>query len=348
MVISYEEYHPYGTTAYWSASSAVEVSRKRYRYTGKEKDEETGLYYHGARYYAPWLGRWTAADPAGMVDGTDVFIYTHDNPIIYFDPTGTQQKHHGSGESVSNPRQAPPSTISTLKLALIIMIQSGSPLMANRIQQYAVMADEAGQMAKEGGQAVAQTLVEVAKDPDAFAAKKTKERVEAFATSYKDAGGGVEGGVRAFNQTLNPFFIIPDAMTKSTVAAVDAAKRGDARGYVRNGVPVLLFVGGALSEGAPVPPAQGESIVGSNGAAALAQTSPAVTPASAAGVAPAAGGVVLMSKGDRQDWTPNKPNRKKQGREAGEGKRKGKDWKPRNPPKEPPRHTPGKTHRKNR
>ena len=60
-----EEYHPFGTTAWWAGDSET-VSRKRYRYTGKERDEETGLYYHGARYYAPWLGRWTAADPIGL------------------------------------------------------------------------------------------------------------------------------------------------------------------------------------------------------------------------------------------------------------------------------------------
>ncbi|WP_234023143.1 RHS repeat-associated core domain-containing protein [Sorangium cellulosum] len=90
LVIGYEEYHPYGTTAYWSASSAVEVSRKRYRYTGKEKDEETGLYYHGARYYAPWLGRWASADPAGMVDGTNLYRYVRSNPVILTDPTGKQ------------------------------------------------------------------------------------------------------------------------------------------------------------------------------------------------------------------------------------------------------------------
>jgi uncharacterized protein RhaS with RHS repeats len=45
LVIGYEEYHPYGTTAYASGRSGVEVSGKRYRYTGKERDEETGLYY---------------------------------------------------------------------------------------------------------------------------------------------------------------------------------------------------------------------------------------------------------------------------------------------------------------
>jgi len=89
-VISYEEYHPYGTTAYCSATSAVEVSRKRYRYTGKERDEETGLYYHGARYYAPWLGRWTSADPSGMQGGINLYEYVAGNPVRLHDPNGRE------------------------------------------------------------------------------------------------------------------------------------------------------------------------------------------------------------------------------------------------------------------
>ncbi|MEQ1506253.1 MAG: RHS repeat-associated core domain-containing protein, partial [Myxococcota bacterium] len=62
-IISYEEYHPYGTTAWWATASSTDVSAKRYRYTGKEKDEETGLAYHGARYLIAWLGRWEKPDP---------------------------------------------------------------------------------------------------------------------------------------------------------------------------------------------------------------------------------------------------------------------------------------------
>ncbi len=89
-VISYEEYHPYGTSAYRAADGDVEISPKRYRYTGKERDEETGLFYHGARYYAPWVARWTAADPAGMVDGSDIYVYARDNPVRFSDPAGTQ------------------------------------------------------------------------------------------------------------------------------------------------------------------------------------------------------------------------------------------------------------------
>src|SRR5206468_5993634 len=88
-VVSYEEYHPYGSTAFQSFGSAT-LSAKRYRYTGKEKDEETGLYYHGARYYVPWLGRWTAADPGGMVDGPNLYVYGRNNPVKLSDPSGRQ------------------------------------------------------------------------------------------------------------------------------------------------------------------------------------------------------------------------------------------------------------------
>ena len=62
-VISYEEYHPYGTTAYQARNAAIRSAAKRYRFTGMERDEESGLEYHGARYYAPWLGRWLSCDP---------------------------------------------------------------------------------------------------------------------------------------------------------------------------------------------------------------------------------------------------------------------------------------------
>lgn len=87
-VISYEEYHPYGTSAYRSSKSDVDLSLKRYRFSGKERDEETGLYYFGARYYAAWLGRWTSSDPAGFVDGLNLFRYCRNNPIVHNDPFG--------------------------------------------------------------------------------------------------------------------------------------------------------------------------------------------------------------------------------------------------------------------
>ncbi len=91
-VITYEEYHPYGTTAYQAGRSVVEVSLKRYRYTAKERDEETGLAYHGARYYAPWLGRWTAADRVGIKDGLNLYQYCRDAPTKLVDPDGKRFK----------------------------------------------------------------------------------------------------------------------------------------------------------------------------------------------------------------------------------------------------------------
>jgi RHS repeat-associated protein len=104
-VISYEEYHPYGSSAFHAADGAVEVSAKRYRYTGKERDEETGLYYHGARYYAPWLGRWTAADPLGIAQpgGPDLnlYAYVRSRPMVSNDLSGLQERNPTEGQTSS-------------------------------------------------------------------------------------------------------------------------------------------------------------------------------------------------------------------------------------------------------
>ena len=88
-VISYEEYYPYGSTSYQAVDQGIKAAAKRYRFTGKERDEETGLNYHSARYYATWLGRWSAADPKGLVDGPNLYAYSLENPVILLDPSGT-------------------------------------------------------------------------------------------------------------------------------------------------------------------------------------------------------------------------------------------------------------------
>ena len=89
-IISYEEYHPYGTSAYRVMKSGIEAPANRYRYTGMERDEESGLGYHGARYYLPWLGRWVNSDPGGMVDGENLYLYARDNPDSFIDTTGNE------------------------------------------------------------------------------------------------------------------------------------------------------------------------------------------------------------------------------------------------------------------
>jgi RHS repeat-associated protein len=86
-IISYEEYTPYGSTSYQAVRSKTEMP-KRYRYTGKERDEESGLYYHGARYYAPWLGRWTSCDPIGISGSINQFVYADCRPLVEIDQNG--------------------------------------------------------------------------------------------------------------------------------------------------------------------------------------------------------------------------------------------------------------------
>ena len=81
-----------------------------YRFTGKELDPETGLYYYGARYYDPVLSRWISADPilgkylptgskdsdnnlpgvGGVYRSVNINLYHYglNNPLRYVDPTG--------------------------------------------------------------------------------------------------------------------------------------------------------------------------------------------------------------------------------------------------------------------
>jgi RHS repeat-associated protein len=87
-IISYEEYFPYGGTSIIAGRSRQEVKLKDYRYSGKECDDATGLYYYGARYYASWMGRWLNSDPAGAVDGLNVFAFVQGNPIKNIDTNG--------------------------------------------------------------------------------------------------------------------------------------------------------------------------------------------------------------------------------------------------------------------
>ena len=86
-IISYEEYYPYGSTSYQAVRSQTETP-KRYRYTGMERDEESGLEYHNARYYLTWLGRWLSADTIGLRAGMNLYGFCHCNPLAFIDVNG--------------------------------------------------------------------------------------------------------------------------------------------------------------------------------------------------------------------------------------------------------------------
>jgi RHS repeat-associated protein len=115
-VVSYEQYGAWGATLVSGGRGAAEVGLKRYRFTGKERDAESGLSYHGARYYAPWLGRWLSCDPEGLAPRApadqarkelrppqwNLYAYARGNPCTYTDPTGrTDWVSFGMGMSLA-------------------------------------------------------------------------------------------------------------------------------------------------------------------------------------------------------------------------------------------------------
>ena len=95
------EYTPYGET-WLDETNGDTYFDTPYRFSAKEKDEETGLYYYGARYLDPKYSRWISADPAlgAYVFGTkagggiynshnfNLYNYANNNPIKYTDPNG--------------------------------------------------------------------------------------------------------------------------------------------------------------------------------------------------------------------------------------------------------------------
>ena len=69
-----------------------------YLFNAKEFDEETGMYYYGARYYEPRLGLWMSCDPMQEKYAyITPYCYTFDNPVKYIDPTGEDGEITGTG-----------------------------------------------------------------------------------------------------------------------------------------------------------------------------------------------------------------------------------------------------------
>ena len=90
-VLNREEFMPYGETSFGS------YARKRFRFQSKERDEQSSLAHHGARAYAPWLGRWTSPDPLGLHDGPNPYAFVRGDPVNGTDPGGFQSVF-GEGE----------------------------------------------------------------------------------------------------------------------------------------------------------------------------------------------------------------------------------------------------------
>jgi RHS repeat-associated protein len=125
-----EEFTPYGETSFGS------FVKKRYRFTGMERDEESGLSYHSARYYVPWVGRWISADPIGSKGGTNLFCYCNCNPIIHVD-------YHGEDFSIAADPEA-----RTIRIEVNIV--AISELGIDKLKEAATMWNQKTYSLKEG------------------------------------------------------------------------------------------------------------------------------------------------------------------------------------------------------
>ena len=93
-LLTFEEFYPYGDAAIIAAGNADQTRLKRCRYSGKERDSNTGIYYYGFRYYQPQAGRWLSADPAGPVDGMNTYGFVKGNPATFLDAAGLMYIAH--------------------------------------------------------------------------------------------------------------------------------------------------------------------------------------------------------------------------------------------------------------
>src|SRR5271156_4793980 len=59
-----------------------------FRYTARESDTETGLYYYRARYYDPTTGKFLSEDPIHFAGSINFYSYVSNNPVLRIDPSG--------------------------------------------------------------------------------------------------------------------------------------------------------------------------------------------------------------------------------------------------------------------
>jgi RHS repeat-associated protein len=249
-VITYEEYHPYGTTAFHADTG--EVSPKRYRYTGKEKDEETGLYYYGGRYYAAWLGRWTAADPSGTSDGPNLYCYVKNNPITGVDRNGREGefvdylkgsadalvKMATGGSSISDIGKAFQGGGGGL-LGTLEAIDKANPFAKSRDTVVSAYRAEGG-----GGLGVLNAIDKL---------NPVASMRDTAAQAYKEEGGGSLGVANAIDR-LNPFAHIRDE-GGATISAIQSGDAHAAGEHFTNALVGTAAIASAFATGGASAPA---------------------------------------------------------------------------------------------
>ncbi len=92
VVLERYRYEPFGLPTFLSADGQTIVPSSGFAngrlFTGREWEQEVELYYYRARFYDPSLGRFITRDPAGFVDGLNLYQYVRSNPLRVGDPLG--------------------------------------------------------------------------------------------------------------------------------------------------------------------------------------------------------------------------------------------------------------------
>ena len=84
-------YEPYGKSKRLNSTFGTPITKDlewEYRFTGRELDYPSGLYYFRSRYLHAELGRWLIRDSFGYIDTTNLYQYVRTNPASLFDPLG--------------------------------------------------------------------------------------------------------------------------------------------------------------------------------------------------------------------------------------------------------------------
>ena len=118
-VIERHDYLPFGeecTTGPCASNPGVGAGQPR-KFTGKERDPETGLDYFGARYYGSKIGRFTSVDPvynwnANLLEPQrwNRYAYVTNNPLRFTDPDGTLSTRSSAARQERNMHRLPGST----------------------------------------------------------------------------------------------------------------------------------------------------------------------------------------------------------------------------------------------
>lgn len=165
-----EEFYPYGD------SSLCTFGKKRYRFTGKEKDNESGLYYYGARYYSSWTGQFLTLDPlAGKFPYQSAYCYADCNPIMKNDPTGMQTANTAISSNQQKNKETNGTTLPTITYTLSNSLEtpgSTSNISSRGINSQKVLSDN---------------TIKNPVEPPVKQIEKPKSNSEKFTESYGDA-----------------------------------------------------------------------------------------------------------------------------------------------------------------